>query len=151
MASVAFYLDSRRKKGNNKYPLMIVVKHNGKFMLYTGYDTELENWDYDQFNKNEPNFRTKNLAIRTMLNKIESLLLVMDSNGTLNSTSSKMLKEYVLRCIKGTPHTSKTFVSYMEEFARTKTRANTISCYQGTIGKIMEYDKGCTFETKDKK
>ena len=42
MATVNFYLDTRRAKANNKYPIKLRIQHESKLLLSTGFDSTIE-------------------------------------------------------------------------------------------------------------
>ena len=39
MATAKIYLDTRREKKDGQYPIKITIRHKGKFLLSTGFDT----------------------------------------------------------------------------------------------------------------
>lgn len=59
MATVNFYLDTRRAKANNKYPIKLRIQHESKLLLSTGFDSAIEAWDGSCYNKKEPNYKYK--------------------------------------------------------------------------------------------
>lgn len=150
MATANFYLDTRRIKDNGKYPIRIRIQHKGKFLISTPFDSSEESWSGTEYNRKEPNFKPKNVALRNLINKIEGMLLEMDGKGELQKKSDKDLKEWIKNALTGRKK-DRTFIEVMKEFASTKMKKSTAACYEGTVRKLEEYDKWCTFDTIDRK
>lgn len=146
MATVGFYLDTRREKKDGTFPVKLQVRHKGQIMLCTDFCATPETWTGTEYNKNAKNHKAKNVAIRNLINRVEMLLVILDDNQKLKGMSDKALKDYILKSIKN-ESTCKTFVSYIDEFVATKTKENTIVLYKATKNKILAYDPTCTFET----
>ena len=150
MATVSFYLDTRREKKDGTFPVKLQVRHKGQIMLCTDFCATPETWTGTEYNKNAKNHKTKNVAIRNLINRVEMLLVILDDNQKLRGMSDKALKDYIIKSIKN-ESTCKTFVSYIDEFVATKSKENTIVLYKATKNKILTYDPTCTFETMTKK
>lgn len=150
MATVGFYLDTRREKKDGTFPIKLQVRHKGQIMLCTDFCATPETWMGTEYNKSAKNYKAKNVAIRNLINRVEMLLVILDDNQKLKGMSDKALKEYILKSIKN-ESTCKTFVSYIDEFIATKSKENTIVLYKATKNKILAYDPTCTFETMTRK
>ena len=150
MATVGFYLDTRREKKDGTFPVKLQVRHKGQIMLCTDFCATPETWTGTEYNKNAKNHKAKNVAIRNLINRVEMLLVILDDNQKLRGMSDKALKDYIIKSIKN-ESTCKTFVSYIDEFVATKSKENTIVLYKATKNKILTYDPTCTFETMTKK
>ena len=150
MATVNYYLDMRRPKKDGTFPIKINVRHNRKFLISTSFSSLPQNWDGDGYNKDELNYKAKNSAIHALFNKIERLLLRLEDDEKLKSMSDKALKEYIEEELSQKPRSKKVFIDYMDDFMKTKEKANTIVTYESTKKKILEYDQACTFESMDK-
>ena len=150
MATVGFYLDTRREKKDGTFPIKLQVRHKGQIMLCTDFCATPETWMGTEYNKSAKNYKAKNVAIRNLINRVEMLLVILDDNQKLKGMSDKALKEYILKSIKN-ESTCKTFVSYINEFIATKSKENTIVLYKATKNKILAYDPTCTFETMTRK
>lgn len=150
MATVNYYLDMRRPKKDGTFPIKINVRHNRKFLISTSFSSLPQNWDGDGYNKYELNYKAKNSAIHALFNKIERLLLRLEDDEKLKSMPDKALKEYIEEELSQKPRSKKVFIDYMDDFMKTKEKANTIITYESTQKKILEYDKACTFESMDK-
>lgn len=72
MATVNFYLDTRRAKANNKYPIKLRIQHESKLLLSTGFDSTIEAWDGSCYNRKEPNYKYKNVALRNIFVAVEN-------------------------------------------------------------------------------
>ena len=92
MASVKFYLDTRRSKDDGTYPLRIAINNKGRFLLSTGYSITPEKWAGNEFSNKEPNFKTKNAALRKIFSDMENIIFRLEVDGKLKETSDKSLK-----------------------------------------------------------
>lgn len=120
-------------------------------MLSTGFDSAIEAWDGSSYNKNEPNYKYKNAALRNMFAAIENELLVMQSTGKLKTVTDKMLKLHLEEIISGKKKSEKAFIDYLDEFVSLKSNAGTKTVYGTTRNKLVSFDPDCTFETMDRK
>jgi site-specific recombinase XerD len=151
MATVNFFLDTRRAKSNGSYPIKLRIQHNGKFLIGTEFSAVPGNWIGNEYSKEAKNYKTKNVAIRTLINKVETFLLTLDASGKLKKLSDKTLKEQIERLLKNNSVTEKRFIDYIDEFIASKSKKNTIDCYNSTKNKILIYDENCSFDTMDRK
>ncbi|MFV0546853.1 MAG: tyrosine-type recombinase/integrase [Bacteroides sp.] len=149
MATVNYYLDTRRAKKDGTFPLKLRVQHNKKFLIATEFSASTETWSNVEYNKKEPNYKAKNVVIRNLLNKVESYLLSIDDR--LKRISDKSLKAQIEYLIKNNSTEERSFISFIDEFIETKKKDNTIALYESTKIKIEEFDDTCTFDTIDKK
>jgi len=152
MATVSFYLDTRRMKKNGKYPVKLNVFHVGQTIISTEFEATPETWTGTEYNKKAQNWKTKNIALRNLMNNVERRLYELSESGQLRKMDDKNLKEDLKRVMTGKPEKEeRTLLDVMREFIGTKTKNSTISCYEGTINKIEKYDCGCTFDMVDRK
>ena len=147
MATVSFYLDTRRIKKDGTFPIKLYVNNRGCFFVSTEFSAKKDEWSGTEYNKNCPNYKARNIAIRNLMNKVESYILGME--GKVLSLPDENLKVSIKRLIKGEPD-SKKFIDYIDEFAQTKTNHNTKELYLMTARKLQEFDCDCTFETMDR-
>ena len=147
MATVSFYLDTRRIKKDGTFPIKLYVNNRGCFFVSTEFSAKKDEWSGTEYNKNCPNYKARNIAIRNLMNKVESYILGME--GKVLSFPDENLKVSIKRLISGELD-SKRFVDYIEEFAQTKSNPNTKELYLLTARKLQEYDCNCTFETMDR-
>lgn len=151
MATVNFYLDTRRAKDGSRFPIKLRVQHNGKFLISIGFDATQTSWTGNSYNKEESNYKVKNIAIRNIQTSVEKELLFMQSAGNLRSMTDKQLKLHLEEILTGRKKEGKKFIDYLDEFVALKTNAGTKSVYQTTKNKLLAFDPDCTFETMDKK
>lgn len=151
MATANFYLDTRRAKRDGRFPIKIHVRHNGKFLVSTEFTATPENWCNSEYTKDEKNYKPKNVAIRSLKNKVDTLIILLEESGKLKGMSDKALKEQIEKVLKNNSTTPKKFIDYIDDFVATKSKQNTIDCYLGTKSKLIAYDEGCAFDTMTKK
>lgn len=151
MATANFYLDTRRAKEGNRFPIKLRIQHNGKFLISIGFDAAQEAWTGNSYTKEEPNYKIKNTAIRNVLASVENVLLLLQSTGSLRSMTDKQLKQHLESLLTGNKKAERKFVDYLDEFVALKNNLGTKSVYGTTRNKIVEFDPDCTFDTMDKK
>ncbi|WP_300699085.1 site-specific integrase [Bacteroides sp.] len=151
MATANFYLDTRRAKEGNRFPIKLRIQHNGKFLISIGFDATQKAWTGNSYTKEEPNYKIKNTAIRNILASIENVLLLLHSTGGLRSMTDKQLKQHLESLLTGNKKTERKFVDYLDEFVALKNNLGTKSVYGTTRNKVVEFDPDCTFDTMDKK
>ena len=152
MATANFYLDTRRIKGNGKYPVRIRIQHKGKFLVSTDFDATPETWTGTEYNKKEQNYKAKNMAIRMLMNRAENILFKLEMDGGLVTKTDKDLKRIIEEELRpGKFEKKDMFIPVMEEFMLAKTKQSTAECYKGTIRKLEEYSPDCTFSIMDRK
>ena len=149
MATANFYLDTRRIKENGKYPVRLRIQHIGKFLISTEFDATLGTWDGTEYNRMEQNYRTKNAALRNLINKVEEILINLEREGKISRMSDKQLKDGLKQFLSNKPGKCRNFVYYLDEFVSTKDNPGTRTVYATTRNKILAFDPLCTFETMD--
>lgn len=150
MATVKYYLDIRRMKKGDVYPLKLVIRHNDKFMLSTSFSSKESNWTGFEFTSKEPNYKTKNVAIRNLINRVENILFNLEETGKLKGMTDKMLKGILESSVSSSQEKSqKVFIDYLEEFTNLKAKDGTKKVYVNTRNKLSQYDPQCTFESMD--
>ena len=148
MAAVKLFLDTRRIKNDSTYPIKLRVSHNKIFYINTEFSAAESSWDGNEYNKNERNYRPKNMALRNMLSKVENHLFMLEAKGKLKSMSDKTLKEQLTAIVKDEDMTdSKPFTEYIDDYISRGMKGNTAELYAQTKNKILAYDPQCTFET----
>ena len=122
MATASFYLDTRRSKKDGTFPIKINVRHNNKFLVSTEFSATPETWTGTEYSKEAKNYKVRNVAIRNLKNKVDTLIILLDESGKLKRTSDKALKEQIERALKNNSATEKKFVDYIDDFIATKTK-----------------------------
>ncbi|MFV0587153.1 phage integrase SAM-like domain-containing protein [Bacteroides reticulotermitis] len=150
MATIKFYLDTRRSKKDGSYPLKLNIYNKGTFFLSSGYSVIPAHWSGSEFTNKEPNYRTKNAALRKMFSDMENAVFRLEMDGKLKETSDKSLKAILERCLIGyVPERTKCFIDYMTDFVNLKDKPGTKEVYTTTINKITQFDRTCEFDTMD--
>lgn len=151
MASVRYYLDTRREKKNGQFPIKLYIKHYNKFLVSIEYSSSKENWTGTEYSSKEPNYKTKNAILRTIINKVERKFFDLEDSNKLREISDKRLKDIVEGLLCNNDTNQKNFISYLDDFVALKTNEGTKSVYQTTKNKLLVFDPDCTFESMDKK
>ena len=143
-------LDTRRCKKDGKFPVVIEVRNQDKIRISTPYSSIPENWDGSQFNKNESNFKRKNIILQDLLNRTERYLLSLDESQ--KGISDKEMRKTLSEIISGKePDDHRmTFIECLDEFIAHKDKPGTKTVYTTTRNKILTFDKDCTFESINK-
>lgn len=150
MATVRYYLDKRRIKNDLTYPIKIRLIHTCVSMISTQFCAKEIEWAGTEYSKYCSNYKARNMALRTLINKVETLIMELGQEGKLNRMPDKLLVEYIKNCVNGR-ETHKLFIEYLDEFIGTKTKEGTKTVYTTTRNKIIAFDPGCTLETIDVK
>ena len=149
MAVISLYLDKRKKTSKNVYPIKFRVYHNSAFYISTGMYSGEDEWGGESYNKKEPNYRVKNVALLGKFNKLESELLLLGDK--LKAMSDKKLKLYLQNVIADKPVESNYFLRYFDEYALLKEKKSTRDNYANTRLHLVNFDEYATFDTIDKK
>ena len=143
-------MDTRRAKKDGSYPVVIEVRNKDKVRIGTPYSAVLDNWDVGSFNKNESNYKRKNVVLQDLLNRVERFLLGLDESQA--RMDDRRLRQELGKIVKGDcGKTDKCFADYIDEFMGTKDKKSTIELYAMTRKKVVAYDPKCTFETMDRR
>lgn len=150
MATVKFYLDKRRQKKDGTYPIKLNVFHNKQIMIATQLSASEKEWNGNEYSVRAQNYKPRNIVARGIINKAEIVILTLEQQGKLKSTTDKALKKMIEEAVSSKVENQKTFLYYLDEFVSKKTNQGTKSIYTTTRNKIEEYDSYCTFESMDK-
>lgn len=150
MATVKFYLDKRRQKKDGTYPIKLNVFHNKQIMIATQLSASEKEWNGNEYSVHARNYKPRNIAARGIINKAETVILTLEQQGKLKSTTDKVLKKMIEDAINCKTENKNTFIHYLDEFISHKANQGTKAIYINTRNKIEEYDGGCTFESMDK-
>ena len=150
MATIKFYLDTRREKKDGLFPIKLNVHNKGTFFLSTGYSATREKWNGVEFTNKEVNYKTKNAALRKMISDMENAIFRLELDGKLRELSDKALKIIIEKYLPGARSEKvKYFVDYIADFIELKEKAGTKQVYASTLNKIVQFDATCTFDTMD--
>lgn len=150
MATVKFYLDKRRQKKDDTYPIKLNVFHNKQIMIATQLSASEKEWNGNEYSVRAQNYKPRNIVARGIINKAETVIFTLEQQEKLKSTTDKALKKLIEDAISSKVENQKTFLYYLDEFVSKKTNQGTKSIYTTTRNKIEEYDSHCTFESMDK-
>lgn len=145
MAVVRIILDKRDERKDGSIPVKLYVSLNRKAIrIALGYYSTPEKWDEKEwFTKKEPNYKVKNMRIRSILSAVEESILKLDK------VDEREIRAIIDKEVKGKEAAPGTFIDYMDEFMATKSNKGTVSVYVTTRGKVAEFDEKATFETID--
>lgn len=108
MATVKLYLDTRRIRSNDLYPLSIIVRHNNKAIYFsTGFSVAPEYYNEQTITQEKTaEAKALRIAVQFKLNKIETLLQRLDEDGKLYSMPIHVLKKHITKALKGNQSSS---------------------------------------------
>jgi len=145
-------LDTRRARKDGSYPVIVEVKNVTQIRFSTPYTAISKNWDNGLFNKNEKDYKRKNIVLGDILNKVERFIVGLEEEG--KRISDKKMREEI-SSILGSGNNTRTkpkcFIDYLDEFVSHKKNEGTKTVYTTTRNKLLEYDSKCTFESMNKK
>lgn len=151
MANLKIILDTRRARKDGTYPVKLQISHKGRVgQISTDIYALPEQFESGLLNRNAQNWKTKNMVLQGMMSDAELKVLELTRRDALVNLNINQLKDILSQKDEGMPE-SKRFIDYLDEFTSLKNNAGTISIYQTTRSKIMEYDPNCTFESMDKR
>ena len=152
MATIKLYLDTRRLKKDSTYPVKVYVNHQKPFFITTEFDATEKTWGGNEYNKNERNYRAKNMALRNLLSRMENYLFMLEAKGRLKNIDDKTLKKQLSSLVKeDIIMKERCFIDYIDEYICRGMKGNTEKLYVQTKNKILEFDSQCTFETMNLK
>lgn len=152
MAKEKLILDIRSQRKDGTYPIKLYVVNKRDMLISTGFYSLKENFSDGLYTKNEPNYRQKNAALRSILSKAETESILLVSSRTIQNMDDKRYKEHLKKAIFGKESNDrpKVFIDYLDEFISLKDREGTITLYNTTRNKISEFDEKATFKSMDK-
>lgn len=138
MATVKFCLDKRREKKDGTYPIKLNVFHNRQMIISTQFSAAENEWDGNEFSKGSQNYKPRNIAVRSLMNKAETVIFNLEQEGKLNSTTDSALKTMIERAISTkVDKDNKNFIYYLDEFVSKKSNIGTRTVYSTTRNKIL--------------
>lgn len=144
MASSRVYFDSRNRKEGGL--LSIIIRHKGgMFTVPLNIRLSDEQWDAEkqEVNRKNPQYRRYNNHVRSILAKVENILLDLSEEGKLGGLTTKQLKRIVTDRLKiSSDARSMTIyefgLSYMEKINNSRTKET----YALTLKKLEDYTGG---------
>ncbi len=92
------------------------IRHNGKFLVNTVFTATNDTWTGNEYNKNERNYRPKNIFLRNLLNKVVHFLFQLEESGRLKGMTDKALKEQIEELTSDNSKSEKVFVDFIDEY-----------------------------------
>lgn len=131
---------------NRDFKVFFAVTHKYKrFYISTDLQTT-EKFTGMVFPKSDKSAKAKTARLAALYTKVEDYIL------THQDETAEELKEHLKEVITGAKKRDRgSFVAYIREVAKTKGRYNTQRNYERVARTIEAYDKGCTFETINRK
>lgn len=131
---------------NRDFKVFFSVTHKYKrFYISTDLQTT-EKFTGMVFPKSDKNAKAKTARLAALYTKVEDYIL------THQDETAEELKEHLKEVIAGAKKRDRgSFVVYIREVAKIKGRYNTQRNYERVARTIEAYDKGCTFETINRK
>ena len=118
--------------------------------MSTGFSVAVDKWAGSEFSNKVENYKTKNAALRKLLNDMENTIFRLEMDGKLQGMTDKSLKAILEKCLPGfIPEKTKCFMDYLTDFINIKDKAGTKAVYTSTLNKVIEFDRACTFDTMD--
>lgn len=146
MANVKLYLDTRRIRKDGTFPVKIMINHKGNFLIGTEFYAYKKEWNGNEYSIKSNNYRSKNIQLRKIINKIENLLFNLENQNRLNSLQNTKLKEIVEKSLSDKMD-NLLFIDYLDKFMELKTNSGTKSVYATTRVKIELFDASACFST----
>ena len=152
MATVKLYLDTRRIRSNNLYPLSIIVRHNNKAIYFaTGYSVAPEYYNEQTITQEKTaEAKALRIAVQFKLNKIETLLQRLDEDGKLYSMSIQMLKKHITKSLKGNQSSSISISDTFLEVIELKRTEGTKRTYRTVLHAIEAFAPQETLDSVNK-
>lgn len=152
MATVKLYLDTRRIRSNNLYPLSIIVRHNNKAIYFaTGYSVAPEFFNEQTITQEKTaEAKALRIAVQFKLNKIETLLQRLDEDGKLYSMSIQMLKKHITKSLKGNQSSSISISDTFLEVIELKRTEGTKRTYRTVLHAIEAFAPQETLDSVNK-
>lgn len=149
MAKIKISLDLRREMKDGAYPVKLLVTHKSTFRIGTDFSALKEEWDSNQYNKNATNYKAKNIMLRGILNKAEAVVLKLEEEDKLHSTTDKKLKSSIENVINRNSVDKKLFIDHLKDFISLKNNSRTKEIYLDTKNKVENFDSCARIEEMD--
>lgn len=119
MATARLYLDVRRPKVDGRFPVKIRVYHRAQQLIATNIDASLDEWDAHAgcLRVRSVADKQKNMLLRNLLTKVETLLFNLDMTGELSQCTDKQLSAKISALLGTKKADSKTLTSFLDKGA----------------------------------
>ena len=143
MASIWYYLDTRRRKADGTFPLKIKIGLNAKDGCLINLKISLRE---DQRENGEvvrhPNRRFLNTYVKQRYLDITNSIFKLEITGAINRMSPVEIKKYVESSLGAVADEAYTFSEHFERFISTREKESTKDIYHQTLLKIELFSPG---------
>lgn len=152
MATVKLYLDTRRIRTNDLYPLSIIVRHDNKAIYFsTGFSVAPEYYNEQTITQEKTaEAKALRIAVQFKLNKIETLLQRLDEDGKLYSMPIHVLKKHITKALKGNQSSSVSISDAFREVIELKHTEGTKRNYRTALNAIDAFAPQETLDSVNK-
>lgn len=143
MASIWYYLDTRRRKADGTFPLKIKIGLNAKNGCLINLKISLreDQWENGEVVRH-PNRRFLNTYAKQRYLDITNSIFKLETTGAINRMSPAEIKKYVESSLGAVTDEAYTFSEHFERFISTRTKESTKDIYHQTLLKIELFSPG---------
>ena len=143
MASIWYYLDTRRRKADGTFPLKIKIGLNAKDGCLINLKISLreDQWENGEVVRH-PNRRFLNTYVKQRYLDITNSIFKLEITGAINRMSPAEIKKYVESSLGAVTDEAYTFSEHFERFISTRTKESTKDIYHQTLLKIELFSPG---------
>lgn len=143
MASIWYYLDTRRRKADGTFPLKIKIGLNAKDGCLINLKISLreDQWENGEVVRH-PNRRFLNTYVKQHYLDITNSIFKLEITGAINRMSPVEIKKYVESSLGAVADEAYTFSEHFERFISTREKESTKDIYHQTLLKIELFSPG---------
>ena len=143
MASIWYYLDTRRRKADGTFPLKIKIGLNAKDGCLINLKISLreDQWENGEVVRH-PNRRFLNTYVKQRYLDITNSIFKLEITGAINRMSPVEIKKYVESSLGTVTDEAYTFSEHFERFISTRGKESTKDIYHQTLLKIELFSPG---------
>lgn len=143
MASIWYYLDTRRRKADGTFPLKIKIGLNAKDGCLINLKISLreDQWENGEVVRH-PNRRFLNTYVKQRYLDIINSIFKLEITGAINRMSPVEIKKYVESSLGAVADEAHTFSEHFERFISTREKESTKDIYHQTLLKIELFSPG---------
>jgi integrase len=143
MASIWYYLDTRRRKADGTFPLKIKIGLNAKDGCLINLKISLreDQWENGEVVRH-PNRRFLNTYVKQRYLDITNSIFKLEITGAINRMSPVEIKKYVESSLGTVADEAYTFSEHFERFISTREKESTKDIYHQTLLKIELFSPG---------
>lgn len=143
MASIWYYLDTRRRKADGTFPLKIKIGLNAKDGCLINLKISLreDQWENGEVVRH-PSRRFLNTYVKQRYLDITNSIFKLEITGAINRMSPVEIKKYVESSLGTVTDEAYTFSEHFERFISTREKESTKDIYHQTLLKIELFSPG---------